>query len=167
MSSLRTYLEDDHRLIGTLLANCTSGKTVDREAFDALRQRLLRHIGIEEKIVLTAAREAQGGVSLERARQIRVEHGAIASLLVPTPDLELLEELRALLARHEPLEEGEGGVYDECERLLGAKVDELAARARAYPVVPLARAFDGQHTVRTAQQALESAARMRFGNHDE
>lgn len=163
VSSLRTYLEEDHRHIASLLARSTEGGSVDREVFEAMRRRLLRHIGIEEKIVLAAARAARGGVPIERARRLRVEHGAIASLLVPTPDLALIEELRGLLARHEPLEEEEGGVYDECDRILGASVDELAARARDYPEVPLATAFDGQNTVRTADDALRGAARMRFG----
>jgi len=161
MNSLRAHLEEDHRQIDALLRRATSGPSIDREAFETMRGRLLRHIGIEEKIVLPAARAAQGGRPLEHTPTTRVEHGAIASLLVPTPDLLLAHELRALLSQHDDLEERAGGIYDACDALLVDRVDELTALAQAYPPVPTARPFDGQNTVRTMQGALESASRIR------
>lgn len=164
MNSLRRYLENDHRDIDSLLAQSVSGGRLNREGFEVMRGRLLRHIGIEEKIVLPAAREANGGVPLAFARTVRVEHGAIATLLVPSPDVQLVTELQQLLAQHDALEEREDGVYDVCDRLLAGRTDELAARAEAYPVVPTARAFDGPNTFRTAEGALAAAERIRFGS---
>ncbi|MDQ3037370.1 MAG: hemerythrin domain-containing protein, partial [Myxococcota bacterium] len=89
MSTIREWLEADHRAMGALLDRADAGGRLDVDAFEALRARLLRHIGIEEKVLLAAARDRRGA-PLARARQIRVEHGAIASLLVPTPDLALV-----------------------------------------------------------------------------
>nr|MDQ3035297.1 hypothetical protein [Myxococcota bacterium] len=59
------------------------------------------------------------------------------------------------------LEEGEDGVYAECERLLADQQDELLAAAAAFPEVPVARHFDGEHVVRTADAALRGALRMK------
>src|SRR5688572_17623029 len=100
--------------MGALLERSDANGQLDVDAFEALRSRLLRHIGIEEKVLLAAARD-QLGEPISRARQIRVEHGAIASLLVPTPDVALVGELRTLLLAHDALEEGDDGVYAECE----------------------------------------------------
>lgn len=164
VSAIRTYLEDDHRLLSELLTHADAGGSLDLHAFEAFRARLLRHIGIEEKLLLATVREVLGQ-PIERARRIRVDHGAIASLLVPTPDVALVGEIRALLVTHDALEEGgpDGeGVYAECDRVLGARADALAERARAFPVVPAARHFDGPNVVRTAAEALRGAERMRY-----
>lgn len=166
MSAIRTYLEGDHRLLAELLTRADAGGVLDVASFEAFRSRLLRHIAIEEKVLLASVREARGGQPLERARRIRVDHGAIASLLVPTPDVALIGELRGLLERHDALEEGDpaeaGGVYAECDRILGPGADELAPRARAFPEVPAAKHFDGPNVVRTAAEALRGAERMRY-----
>ena len=167
MSAIRTYLEDDHRLLTELLARADAGGQLDVASFEAFRARLLRHIGIEEKLLLATVREVLGQ-PIERARRIRVDHGAIASLRVPTPDVALGGEIRALLVTHDALEEGDPhgptaeGVYAECDRILGARADELAERARAFPDVPAARHFDGPNVVRTAAEALRGAERMRY-----
>jgi hypothetical protein len=160
VTTIREWLEADHGAMGALLERADAGGRFDADAFEALRARLLRHIGIEEKILLAAVRDRLGE-PISRARRIRVEHGAIASLLVPTPDVALVGELRALLHEHDALEEGEDGVYAECERILGPTALDLVAAAEAFPAVPVARHADGPHTVRTAAAALRGALRMR------
>lgn len=148
-------------MLAELLGRADAGEGLDLDAFEAFRARLLRHIGIEEKLLLATVRDVLGR-PIERARRIRVDHGAIASLLVPTPDVALVSELRTLLDAHDALEEGDEGVYAECERILGARADALAAHARHFPDVPPAKHFDGPHVVRTAADALRSAERMRY-----
>ncbi len=128
----------------------------DVERYEAGRRALLRHIAIEEKILLPFARERRGGVPLERATRLRKEHGAIASLLVPTPDAALVAELLGLLAAHDALEEGPTGVYAEIEALAGAEEPALLERVRALPPPPPARHFDGPGTHRTAAAALRA-----------
>ena len=44
------------------------------------------------------------------AAKLRLDHGALAALPVPTPTLTIIAALRAILGTHNVLEEGAGGV---------------------------------------------------------
>lgn len=161
MQQITDYLRTDHERLHALLLAATRGADLDLALYAEFRAGLLRHIGIEEKLLLPAAREARGGAPIERAHQLRVEHGAIGALLVPTPDHALCSELAGLIEGHDALEENEDGIYAECERLIGAALSaSLLERARAFPQVRVAKHFDGAGSVRTAQQALASAMRI-------
>ena len=131
-TTIRDWLEIDHRRLERLLDDSDREGQFDAASFAAFRARLLRHIGIEEKIVFAAVRDALGQ-PMSRARQIRVEHAAIASLLVPAPDLALVGELRALLRAHDELEEGRDGVYAETGLLESFPAGGLKVRWRAPP----------------------------------
>lgn len=156
------YLVADHVRLHDLLAAACEGGQFDPAPFALFRAGLLRHIGIEEKLLLPAARRARGGVPLERARELRVEHAALTSLLVPTPDAALCREIQGLLATHDAREEGPLGVYAECERLLSAGESEtLATAAMERPQVPVMPHHDGPATHRTAAGALAAARRMK------
>lgn len=159
------YLAEDHARLGALLTTAREGQALNPAGFAAFRAGLLRHIGIEEKLLLPAARRARNGVHLERAHELRVEHAALTSLLVPTPDPALCDELDALLGVHNAKEEGPDGLYAECEALLGpAGSRDLAARAAAFPDVPVAPHYDGPGVYRTAALALAAAQRIRRGS---
>lgn len=156
---LAEHLIADHRRLEALLDRSVADPArFDHAAFERFRAGLLRHIGIEEKILLADARRRRGGEPLPVARVLRVEHGALASLLVPTPDHALVAEIRSILAQHDPREEGPGGVYETCERLAGDEVGALLERVLDAPEVPAARHFDGPAACRTAREALERAA---------
>lgn len=159
-SPITAYLRADHARLEGLLAAASGSRDVEREAFDAFRAGLLRHIGIEEKVLLPAARAARGGEPLPLARRLRVDHGAIASLLVPTPTLDLVRELRSILEPHDLLEEQPGGVYDQCEALLAPDAEGIAARMRGYPPVKVAAYADGPRVVRTAEEALRLSSKQ-------
>lgn len=62
---------------------------------------------------------------------------------MPTPTRELIAKLRDVLAEHNPLEEGPGGLYELCEGLAGEEAAALLSRIRAIPKVPVAPYFDG------------------------
>ncbi len=95
---IERILVDDHRRLEALLARAVArSDAFDHAAFEKFRAGLLRHIGIEEKILLRESRAARGGEALPSANELRVQHGAIASLLVPTPTPAIVAELRALL----------------------------------------------------------------------
>ncbi len=152
-------MADDHARLDALLRRAVaSAGAFDRSAFDAFREGLLRHIALEEKILLPAARAARGGEPLPQARRLRVDHGAIAALLVPTPTREIAGELRKILAPHDEAEEGEGGLYDGCDLLLAAEAGSILERMRAYPAVKVARYQDGPRVCRTAEEALRVSA---------
>ena len=161
MRRITDYLLADHERLSSLLAAATSRPEFDRDSFAEFRAGLLRHIGIEEKVLFPAARRARGGEPLSRAHALRIEHAALTSLMVPTPNAALCAEIASILHGHDAVEEGPSGVYAECEAVLGeADSAALLATARAFPAVPTSRHFDGPTAHRTAASALASAAKI-------
>jgi hypothetical protein len=157
--TISRFLTEDHDRLDSLLRRALARPgEVDREPFDAFRVGLLRHIGIEEKILLPAAREARGGDPLPLARRLRIDHGAITSLLVPTPTPAIAAELRSILEPHNVVEEEPGGLYETCDTLLAGRAAELVSRMKAYPPVKVNRYQDGPTVHRTAASALAASA---------
>lgn len=163
VSRVSEYLVTDHTRLHDLLRRAvTPSGQIEHSSYAAFRAALLRHIAIEEKLLLPAARRARGGVPIERARDLRVDHAALSSLLVPTPDVALCGELLSLLTPHDAKEEGESGAYAECEQLLSEEESAaLAARAASFPEIRVASHFDGPSVYRTAAHALAAARRMK------
>lgn len=158
---IQEYLSRDHARLEELLARAVApGDALDREPFDRFRAGLLRHIAIEEKILFREARAARGGEPLELFRRLRTDHGALAALLVPTPTVELVAEIRSILGPHNELEEGPGGLYAGCDELLAADAAGLLQRMIAYPAVKVAAYCDGPRVVRTAEEALRISAKQ-------
>ena len=79
------FLESDHAGIDDLLSASVVGDAFDLSVYGAFRGRLLRHIGMEEKILVPFARAAQPEAPLAVAKQLKLDHGALVSLLVPSP----------------------------------------------------------------------------------
>ncbi len=155
------FLTEDHDRLDALLRRALARPgEVDRAPFDTFRAGLLRHIALEEKILLPAARAARGGEPLPIARRLRVDHGAITSLLVPTPTPEIAAELRSILEPHNVAEEEAGGLYEACDGLLAGQAVALLERMRAYPAVKVDRYQEGPNFHRTAASALASSARQ-------
>ncbi|HET9597559.1 MAG TPA: hemerythrin domain-containing protein [Anaeromyxobacteraceae bacterium] len=148
------FLAADHDRLDALLTRALEGGPIERAAFDEFREGLLRHIAMEEKILLPAARDARNGEPLPDARRLRIDHGAIAALLVPTPTPQIAAEIRKILEPHNLLEEGEGGVYASCDALLASGSEAILRRMREYPRVKVARYQDGPRVCRTAEEAL-------------
>jgi hypothetical protein len=106
---LTNVLADDHtRLDGLLQRAMAVGGAVDCAAYAEFRAGLLRHISLEEKILLPAAQRLQGGDPPPVAATLRLDHGALAALLVPTPTPAIIAAIRTILAAHNALEEGPG-----------------------------------------------------------
>lgn len=148
-------MAEDHARLDALLRRAVSAPGgLHRGAFDAFREGLLRHIALEEKILLPAAREARGGEPLPLARRLRVDHGALASLLVPTPTADLVREIRSILDPHNALEEAPGGLYEQCDALLAPRRDEVLRALAEYPKVKVAGYYDGPRAYRRAAEAL-------------
>jgi hypothetical protein len=161
MALITEYLAADHGRLDALLTEAVLGAEFDANAYSTFRAVLLRHIAIEEKVLFSAVRKLTGALSLDELHRLRIEHAALTSLLVPTPDRTLVAEIVSLLVQHNAREEGADGVYARCEAALGAFSTSLEERARAYPRVPMMRHFDGAGALRTAKEALRSAERLR------
>ena len=152
------FLADDHARLDALLERAIApSDDIDRAAHTKFRTGLLKHISMEEKILLPAARRARGGESLPLAAKLRLDHGALAALLVPTPTPVIIATLRTILAVHNAIEEGPEGVYARCEQLVGAEADTLFAQLRAAPEVPVAQHADGPRVSDAICRALTRA----------
>ncbi|MEW6269854.1 MAG: hemerythrin domain-containing protein [Thermodesulfobacteriota bacterium] len=155
--AITRHLTADHARLEALLDAATRREPYDPAPYAEFRRGLLRHIGIEEKLLLPAAQEAAGGTPLEVAARLRLDHGAIAALLVPTPTPVIVATLRHILERHNPIEEGAGGLYAQCDRLLAARSDEIVAAMESYPEVPVSPHNDSPRVMPAVERALERA----------
>jgi Hemerythrin HHE cation binding domain len=155
---IHAMLAADHARLDALLERAGSlENAAERDAFDQFRRGLLKHISMEEKILLPAAQGARGGQALEIAARLRLDHGAMAALLMPPPSPAIIRALRAIIAAHNRIEEQSGGAYDECERLAGADARGLLERLRAAPEVPTNPHSDAPRVYQAARRALERA----------
>jgi hypothetical protein len=94
---------------------------------------------------------------VEVAARLRRDHGALASLLVPTPTPAILRAIRTILADHDAVEEGPNGVYAACERLAGPDADAIAAKLRAFPWIPVNPNVDDERVLDATRRALSRA----------
>lgn len=152
------FLAADHRRLEALLAKATAGPgRIDDASYAEFRAGLLRHIGMEEKVLLPAARRARGGEPLPAARRLRLDHGAIAALLVPAPRPDIVRKLLAILESHDAIEEGPDGVYAACDTLLDDEVDRIVDELRRFPPVKVAPHNDGPAVERHIEETLALA----------
>ena len=162
LGPIHKFLADDHeRLDGLLRAAVTPSGEIDLASYEEFRAGLLRHIGIEEKILFPLSRRASGGRPHPTVPRLHWDHGALALLLVPTPTAAIVEEIRSILVGHNEVEEGESGVYDTCDRLVGDELAAVLERMKAYPAVKLAPHYDGPEVPRRAEDALRAVSRVR------
>jgi hypothetical protein len=136
---IHDLLHDDHRRLAALLDAACRPESIDDVPFREFRAGLLRHIAMEEKILLPAVKRLNGGRSLPIAKQMRLDHSALAALLVPTPTPMIVVRLRTLLDAHNEMEEGVEGVYAQCEAIArdchAAVLQDLRS-ARSVKVAP-------------------------------
>jgi len=152
------YLSEDHARLDALLLRATAASgAIDAASYAEFRVGLLRHIGLEEKILLPAAARARGGQALASAAKLRLDHGALAALLVPTPTAAIVAAIRRILTDHNAVEEEPGGVYDTCERLAGEDAADLLARLRASPNVRVQPHVDSERVMDATRRALARA----------
>lgn len=134
--ALYQFFIDDHRRLEDLLNRAVADlDQIDTPSYEAFRGGLLKHIGMEEKILLPAAQQARGGEPLPTVEKLRLDHGALATLLVPHPSSQIIAAIRAILADHNLIEESPGGLYETCERLAEEAIEDLLAKVQSAPEV--------------------------------
>ena len=152
------FLMEDHRRLESLLQSAVAhADQVDQGAYTQFRAGLLRHIGMEEKILLPAAKRLRGGEPLLIASKLRLDHGAIATLLIPTPTVAIIAMIRGILKDHNTIEEGPGGLYETCDELAGSEAAQLLAKLQAAPEVTVLPHSDTPTVMSTVHRALERA----------
>jgi len=158
---LHRFFAADHRRLDALLRRSISVPgQVDLVPFGEFRAGILKHIGMEEKVLFPAARHAREA-PLALAARLRVDHGAIAALLVPTPTPALVAEILSVLGPHNRREEEPGGIYEACDEAVGpAEAERLVQQLRAFPEVPLKPYNDGPAILAHIQETLELSRRQ-------
>jgi len=157
-SDLLEYLAQDHDRLDALLHRAARDpERVDRVPYDEFRPGLLRHIGIEEKIVLPAIARFQNGRQSADAERLRLDHGALAALMVPPPSAAILRTIFSILAVHNPLEEGDGGIYRLLDELAGFEAEELLRKMKSAPEVPVMPYNERPEVLEATRRALTRA----------
>ena len=155
---LYKYLSEDHERLDALL-NRAVGKpgVIDMELYAEFRKGILRHISMEEKIVLPAIAKWQGGKKAAIAERLRLDHGAIVSLLVPPPTPSIVLTLKHIFEVHNPLEEQEGGLYELFETLAPPDTERMLGELKAAPAVPVLPHNEKPDAIDTTRIALARA----------
>jgi len=157
METIAGYMARDHARLDQLLRKSFADPAhPDPDCYREFRKGLLRHIAIEEKILLPAIASRMGAPH-PAAQRIRLDHGAIAALLVPPPSSKILQALRWILAGHNALEESDGGVYAGASALQGEAGEKLMRSVLDFPEVPLAPSIGRRDTLEAARRALHRA----------
>jgi hypothetical protein len=161
--SVHCFFAEDHRRLGALLASSVAEDgTVDLESFGVFRAGILRHIGMEEKVLFPALQRTRGGEPHPDAAGLRVDHGAIAAILVATPTPALIGQITSVLVPHNRREEQSGGIYAAADEALGtAAAERLVEELRAFPEPPLKPYNDGPRVMEHIRETLEKAHRHR------
>lgn len=157
-SRLCDFMAAEHARLDALLVSAAAGSGADRvTAYQDFRKGLLRHIGIEEKILFPAAQQRRNGEPLLLAGRLKVDHGALAALVMLPPSASTFRALQAVLNAHNPLEDAPGGVYDQCESLAQEQVDELLDRCVKAAEVPVSPWVENPKVVAAAKRVLARA----------
>jgi hypothetical protein len=155
---IHRYLTSDHERLDALLERTMSDpENIDAAAYAQFRSGLLKHIGMEEKILLPAAQKLRGGEALAVAPKLRLDHGALVALLVPSPTAPVVAAIRAILKAHNPIEEDAGGVYDQCEKLAVAEADQILRQLQNFSEVRVLPHVDNPFVMDATRRALARA----------
>lgn len=100
MGPIARYLPDDHAGLDTLLMLGASAPA----AYGDFRRGLLRHIGMEEKVLLPAPQRGTAGKWSPATSRLRLDHGALVAFLVPTATPVIRAARRGILECHNALE---------------------------------------------------------------
>ncbi len=147
------FFANDHRRIERLLDKATENlDNMQMDYYHGFRTGLLKHIKMEEKILFPAAQKANGGIPLPLASKLRLDHGALTSLMVVPPSSDVIKVLHYVLEKHDLLEEEPGGMYDVCEKLTEGETNTLLNQLEIIPEVPV-------HPFNKADYALDVAKR--------
>lgn len=155
---IHRYLCADHERLDTLLERAISDPAnIDGAAYAQFRSGLLKHIGMEEKVLLPSAQKRRGGQPLSVAARLRLDHGALVALLVPSLTARIAAAIRGILAAHNPVEEDPAGMYDQCEEAAGDEGDRILQQLQNYPDVRVLPHVDSPFVMEAARRALTRA----------
>ena len=148
---------DHDRLDGLLRQATAVPGLIDRNAYDAFRSGLLRHIAMEERILFPALLSQGAKEQSAIVERLHLDHAAIAALLVPSPSASIVSSLLSILEGHNAMEETDGGVYRLLDRLPDVELERVVGRLKATPEVPVAPYNDKPGVLEATRRALARA----------
>lgn len=155
---LYDFFTDDHRRIEKLFEEATAKKGhVDLEKYHQFRIGLLTHIKMEEKILFVAAQKVNGGEPLPLQAKLRLDHGALTSLMVCVPTPEVLKVVNYILEQHDILEEEAGGMYEACEKLTQNETHQILETLKKVTPVPVRPFNEAAYVIDVAKRSIERA----------
>ncbi|GJL67925.1 MAG: hypothetical protein NPIRA06_05600 [Nitrospirales bacterium] len=158
MGRVQHDLAEDHAWLDKLLQRVIGKQDrIDHQAYSEFRKGLLRHIAMEEKVLFPTIQRLRGGTPLPLTDKLRLDHGALSTLIMPTPTRAIIKLLRAILDAHNALEEGSKGLYAQCEEVAGVEIEDLFRRLQAVSPVSVAVCSDSPAMFATIRRVLMRA----------
>lgn len=155
---LYDFFTEDHRRLESIFKKATKEKNnVDLEEYHKFRVALLTHIKMEEKILFAAAQRANGGQPLPLQAKLRLDHGALTSLLVCFPSPEVINVIDHIMEEHDVLEEEQGGMYETCENLTRQEIGQLLEELKAVTPVPVHPFNEAAYALDVAKRSVQRA----------
>lgn len=155
---LYDFFTADHRRIEEIFTDATKdNNNVDLEKYRAFRIGLLTHIKMEEKILFVAAQKANDGEPLPLQAKLRLDHGALTSLLVCFPSPEVIKVIDHIMEQHDILEEEQGGMYEACEALTQHETEQILKELKNTTPVPVHPFNEAPYVLDVAKRAMKRA----------
>ena len=155
---LYDFFNQDHRRIEGIFEEATADKNkVDLEKYRQFRVGLLTHIKMEEKILFVAAQKTNGGTPLPLQEKLRLDHGALTSLLVCFPSPEVIHMIDHIMGQHDILEEQQGGMYEACEQLTQRETRQILEDLKNTTPVPVHPFNDAPYVLEVAKRSVKRA----------
>lgn len=152
------FFEKDHRRIEAFFEKAIQNPAaIDFEMYHHFRTGLLKHIKMEEKILFPAAQKGNGGIPLPLAAKLRLDHGALTTLMVLPPNDEVVKVIRYVMEKHDEIEEAPGGMYEQCEKLTESETQHLLQELITATEVPVHPHNEAGYALKAAKRSLERA----------
>ena len=156
--ALYQYLAEDHERLDTLFRRAVAKPgEIDLESYHEFRKGLLRHISMEEKIVLPSIARWLGGKKAAIGEQLHLDHGALVALFAPPPTPSIMLTMRTILDLHNALEEHEGGLYQLLQNMAGSEAEQILAQLKSAPPVAVLPNNDKPEVLEAAKKAVARA----------
>ena len=156
--ALYQYMADDHERLDSLFQHAIARPgVIDAESYHEFRKGLLRHIAMEEKIVLPSIARWQGGKKAAIGERLRLDHGALVALLAPPPTPSIMLTIQSILEVHNQLEERGDGLYKLLEQLAGPEEEQILTQLKSAPPVAVLPNNNKPEVLEAAKKAVARA----------
>lgn len=156
--ALYNFFTEDHRRLETIFGEATKDKiNIDLKKYHEFRIGLLTHIKMEERILFVAAQKANGGKPLPLQGKLRLDHGALTSLLVCFPSPEVIKAISHIMEQHDILEEEQGGMYEACEKLTRHETQQILEELKNVTPTPVHPFNEAPYVLDVAKRSMKRA----------